>query len=66
LPPPTDRWAEHLTRVEGSLLDGTHLLRTDLNPWNALIGDDGNGERACFVDRGMSAVGFARGELAYF
>ncbi|MFF7248525.1 phosphotransferase family protein [Embleya sp. NPDC008237] len=65
LPPLAERWAEHLTPAERSLLGGTHLLHTDLNPWNVLIGDDGNGKRACFVDWGMSAIGPAWAELAY-
>ncbi|MGC0421490.1 phosphotransferase [Embleya sp. AB8] len=65
LPPLADRWAEHLTPGERALLGGTHLLHTDLNPWNILIEDDGHGGRARFVDWGMSAIGPAWAELAY-
>ncbi|MFE3199736.1 phosphotransferase [Embleya sp. NPDC059237] len=65
LPPLADRWAEYLTPDERSLLGGTHLLHTDLNPWNVIVGDHGNGARTCFVDWGMSAIGPAWAELAY-
>ncbi|WP_107504186.1 phosphotransferase [Embleya scabrispora] len=60
LPPLADRWAQHLTPAERSLLGGTHLLHTDLNPWNVLIGDHGNGKRACFVDWGMRGYDSSR------
>ncbi|MGW1995085.1 phosphotransferase family protein [Embleya sp. NPDC001921] len=65
LPCLADRWAEHLTPTERALLGGTHLLHTDLNPWNVLIEDDSAGGRAYFVDWGMSAIGPAWAELAY-
>ncbi|MYV99696.1 phosphotransferase [Streptomyces sp. SID3343] len=65
LPPLAERWAEYLTPDERALLGGVHVLHTDLNPWNVLIEDDGEGGRACFVDWGMSAVGPAWAELAF-
>jgi hypothetical protein len=62
LPQFSTRLADHLLPGEADLLAGTHLLHTDTNPHNVLIGENG---RAHVVDWAMPALGPAWVDVAY-
>ncbi|MFD4831682.1 phosphotransferase [Streptomyces uncialis] len=63
VPQLADRFAGHLRPGEAALLNGRHLLHTDLNPHNVLITDPD--EPARLVDWAMPALGPAWVDAAY-